>query len=118
MNPPQSRRADFSRASGGLDSNPGEFLPHGNPVQEERVLDSDDMAVGMYPTFARCSSLTVSVCLQVSEFDSPSEWAHFRQNHSHGFATHRDRRAEANTRDQYGWVPILLPCSFSCTYIV
>ena len=83
-----------------------------------RYVDSDDMAVGMYPTFARCSSLTVSVCLQVSEFDSPNEWAHVRQNHSHGFATHRDRRAEANNRNQYGWVPILLPCSFSCTYIV
>ena len=38
MNPPQSRRADFSRASGGLDSNPGEFLPHGNPVQEDDLI--------------------------------------------------------------------------------
>ena len=40
MNPPQSRRADFSRASGGLDSNPGEFLPHGNPGQEDDLNDS------------------------------------------------------------------------------
>ena len=103
INSPQSRRPASSRASAGQDCNPGH---------------EDDMAVGMYPTFARCSSLTVSVCLQITEFDSSVDWEQFRENHRYGFAAHRDRRAEAAGRNRLGWVPMLLPCSFSCTYIV
>jgi hypothetical protein len=72
------------------------------------------MALGMCPTFARCSSLIVSVCLQISEFDSFGEWEHFRDNHAYGFATLRDRRCEAKP-GQPGWVLMLLACLFSST---
>ena len=99
-NPPQSRF--FSCTQG-----PAPKSRRGG--QRKRVLDSDDMAVGMCPTFARCSSLIVSVCLQISEFDSLGDWEHFRDNHTYGFATHRDRRGDMGARkSKRGWVPMLL----------
>ena len=77
------------------------------------VLDSDDMAVGMCPTFARCCSRIVSVWLQIAGFDSFGGWEHFWDNHAYGFASLRDRRCKAKA-GQFGWVLMLLACLFSC----